>query len=148
MIKQAIDTDIKQAMLAGDKQLVSALRTIKSVILDAEIKEGVRDTGLEDQKVIALLQKEAKKRGETAELYKNAGDESRAKQELYEKGVLGKYLPEQLDEAVIIKMVDDAIDQIGDQGPQAMGQIIGIVKAKGGAAVDGAVVARIVKERL
>ncbi len=148
MIKQTIESDIKNAMLAGDKQLVSTLRTIKSVILDAEIREGARDKGLPEEVVVALLQKEAKKRSEASELYANANDQERADKELYEKDVLQKYLPEQLDETAITGVVNEVLASMDNPNIQMMGQVIGAVKARTGASADGAVIARIVKERL
>lgn len=148
MIKQTIDEDLKRAMLGGDKQLVSVLRTIKGVILDAEIAGGSRESGLPNDQVIVLLQKESKKRGEAATLYDGAGDEARAANERYEQGVLAKYLPEQLGEAEIGQVVDGVLAEMGDVDVREMGKVIGAVKAKTGPSADGGVIAKIVKERL
>lgn len=148
MIKQTIDTDIKSAMLSGDKNLVSVLRTIKSAILDVEVNSGKREEGLDEDTVISLLQKESKKRSEAAELYTKAGDEERASKELYEVEVLKKYLPEMLSDEEIAKTVDEVIASTPEASMQKMGQIIGQVKAKTGTRADGAVIARIVKEKL
>lgn len=68
-ISEQIDADLKQAMLAGDKTLVTTLRGLKSVILYEEVAKGLRDTGLDDDAVITLFSKEAKKRQESADLY-------------------------------------------------------------------------------
>lgn len=148
MIKQAIEVDLKKAMLAGDKRRVSVLRTVKSVILDVEIKDGVREAGLDNDKVIAVLQKEAKKRGEAAELYSTANDSERAEQELYEQAVINEYLPEAMASDDVAAIVDEVIASFDAPTPQMMGQIIGAVKAKTGAAADGAVIAGLVKARL
>lgn len=148
MIKQTIEEDLKRAMLGGDKQLVSVLRTIKGVILDAEIAGGSRETGLPNDQVITLLQKESKKRGEAATLYDGAGDAARAANERYEQGVLAKYLPEQLGEDEIAQIVDGVLAEIGDVDMREMGKVIGAVKAKTGPNADGGVIAKIVKERL
>ena len=82
MLKSTIQSDLKAAMLSGDKTRASVLNMIKSVILNEEIAKGVRDTGLQDDAVLVLLQKEAKKRVDAAEIYKDAGDDDRAATEL------------------------------------------------------------------
>lgn len=147
-IKSQIDAEIKSAMLAGDKALVTTLRGIKATILNAEVAEGARESGLADDKIISLLQKEAKKRQESADLYKQGDREELAEKEMYEKSVIEKYLPQQMEESEIAIIVDEIISETGASGMQSMGQVIGLVKAKLGASADGSVVARIVKERL
>lgn len=147
-VKQQIDADLKTAMLAGDKTLVTTLRGLKAAILNAEVAEGVRDAGLADDKIITLLQKEAKKRQESADLYIQGDREESARAELTEKTVIEKYLPAQLSEEEITALVDEAVAASDAQGMQAMGQVIGAVKAKAGASADGAAIARIVKEKL
>lgn len=147
-LKAQLDQDLKQAMLAGDKTLVETLRGLKSAILYAEVAEGKRDQGLNDDEVTTVLTKEAKKRQESADLYKQGGSQEKADKELQEKQVIEKYLPEQLSEEELQKLIDATIQQTGAQGMQAMGQVIGVVKQKAGASADGAVVARLVKERL
>lgn len=147
-VKLQVDADIKAAMLAGEKALVTTLRGLKAAILNVEVAEGLRDTGLSDDKIIGLLQKEAKKRQESAELYSRGGRGELADKELAEKKIIEKYLPAQMDESEIAKIVDEIITRTGASGMQAMGQVIGAVKAKAGAGADGSVIARIVKERL
>lgn len=147
-IKSQIDAEIKSAMLAGDKALVTTLRGLKATILNAEVAEGARESGLADDKIISLLQKEAKKRQESADLYKQGDREELAEKEMYEKSVIEKYLPQQMEESEIAIIVDEIISETGASGMQSMGQVIGLVKAKLGASADGSVVARIVKERL
>lgn len=147
-LKQQIDTDLKTAMLAGDKVLVTTLRGLKAAILNAEVAEGSRDAGLEDDKIISLFQKEAKKRQESADLYRQGGNTEKEQAELIEKTVIEKYLPVQLSETEISALADEVIAATGASGIQAMGQVIGAIKAKAGAAADGSVIARIVKEKL
>lgn len=69
MLKQRIDQDLKQALLGGDKVLATTLRGLKSVILYAEVAKGVREQGLDDEEILRLLAKEAKKRQESADLF-------------------------------------------------------------------------------
>lgn len=147
-IKQQIDSDIKTAMLAGDKETVTTLRGLKAVILNAEVAKNAREAGLADDEVVALLQKEAKKRQESADLFAQGGNTEKQQAELTEKEIIGKYLPQQMDEAELVGVVDSVIAELGVSGMQAMGQVIGVVKAKTGASADGAMIARIVKDKL
>lgn len=147
-IKQQIEADIKTAMLAGDKTRVTTLRSLKSAILYAEVAQGSRETGLSDPEVIDILSKESKKRQESADLYRQGRDEVRAAAELAEKEVISTYLPKQLTDDELVLLINEAIATTGATGPQAMGQVIGYVKAKVGAAAEGSRIAGAVKERL
>lgn len=148
MIKDKLTQDLKEALLARDAERATVLRGLKSVILDAEIAAGARDRGLSDEAIIGLFQKEAKKRQESADLYLQAGDQARTDKELAEKTIIETYLPAQLTEEEIATAVDEVIAETGASGMQAMGQVIGAVKAKTKGAADGAITARIVKEKL
>jgi uncharacterized protein YqeY len=148
MLKQQIEQDLKSAMLGGDKQKVSTLRIVKSAILYVEVAKGTRDKGLSDAEVIELLTKEAKKRQETAELYQKAGESERAATELNEKAIIDAYLPEQLSDNDLLKVVQGAITKSGANSMQQMGQVIGEVKKQVGASADGTRIARFVKEGL
>lgn len=147
-LKQEIEQDLKQSMLSGDKTLTETLRGLKSAILYAEVAKGKKDTGLEDPEIIDVLSKEAKKRQESADLYRQGGNEAKAQAELTEKEVIQKYLPEQMSEDEIKKLVDEVVTGLGEVSPQMMGQIIGQVKQKAGASADGAIIARLVREKL
>lgn len=147
-LEERIEQDIKAALLAGDKSKATVLRGLKATLLNVKVAEGKRDTGLEDDAVMAVLAKEAKKRQESADLYRQAGDQARTDQELAEKAIIEDYLPAQLGEEELIVIIDAAIAQAGASGPQAMGQIIGKVKAQAGPTADGATIAKLVKEKL
>lgn len=148
MIKQKLQDDVKAAMLAGDSLRLETLRGLKSAILYAEVAAKKREEGLSDEEIIALFAKEAKKRQESAELYTQGNSPERAEKELAEKAIIDAYLPEQLSEDELKVMIDEVITQQGASGMQAMGQVIGAVKAKTGSSADGALIARLVKERL
>ena len=149
MIKQSLGQDLKSAMLAGDKPRVQALQTLKGAILNAEIAEGKREEGLAEDAVIALFQRELKKRSEAAALYDQGGNTESAAEERFEAEIIQSYLPAQLDEAAINELIDQAISELSlELNNQAMGQLIGAVKQKSGGAADGALVARLVKARL
>ena len=146
-LKSQIDNDIKTAMLAGEKSLVTILRGLKSAILNVEVAKGARETGLPDSEVTDILVKEAKKRQESADMYTQGNSADRAAAELAEKAVIEKYLPSQLSEDEVKQIIDDVTAEIGSS-VQQMGQIIGAVKAKTAGAADGALIAKLVKEKL
>ena len=148
MLEQQLEQDIKTALLAGDTTKATTLRGLKATLLNVKVAEGKRDTGLTDEEVIPILAKEAKKRQESADLYVQGGDQVRADAELAEKAIIETYLPAQLSEEEVAKLVDEAIAQTGAAGQAAMGQVIGQVRAKTAGAADGALIARLVKEKL
>lgn len=147
-IKERINSDLKTALLASDKETATTLRGLKSVILDAEIKDGKRDTGLSDDAVTQLLVKQVKQRKESIELYDKAGATDKADHERAEIKCIELYLPEQMSEDDVRGLVDKAVAAAGDVSMQHMGQIIGQVKGQAGPAADGGLIARLVKERL
>lgn len=148
MLLTRINDDVKAAMRAGDTARLECLRGLKSVILYAEVAAGKRDTGLDDAEIEVLIAKEAKKRQESADLYQQGGSQERADKELAEKAILEGYLPAQMSEAELANVIDDAIAQVKPQGMQQMGQVIAQVKSTVGTSADGALIAKLVKERL
>ena len=147
-LKQTFTDDLKAAMLAGDVLRVETIRGLKSVILYAEVAAGKRDEGLDDQTIETLLAKEAKKRQESADLYIQGGAADKADKELSEKAIIEEYLPERMSEQDTVVLVDKIIAELGVSGMQAMGQVIGKVKQAAGSSADGALIAKIVKEKL
>jgi len=147
-LKQQIEQDIKTAMLAGDKTLVTTLRGLKSVILYAEVAKSSREQGLGDAEIIELFSKEAKKRQESAELYSKGGRQDQAEAEVVEKQVIERYLPQQLTEDQLQTVVDEAIEEIDASGLAQMGQVIAAVRSKTAGAADGAQITQLVKARL
>lgn len=147
-IKSRIDADTKTALLAGDKQKVTTLRGLKSAILYVEVAQGAREKGLEEAAVIDVMAKEAKKRQESADMYSQAGHADRAEKELAEKTIIEEYLPAQLSDEELQKIIATAISDSQATGPQAMGQVIGTVKQQTAGQADGARIAQFVKEQL
>jgi uncharacterized protein YqeY len=147
-VQDKIDSDLKSALLAGEKAKVETLRGLKSAILNEAIAQGAKDSGLDDGQIQKVLSKESKKRSEAAELYKKGGNEERAEAELAEKAVIDAYLPEQADESQITAAVDKAMAGMESPTMADMGRVIGLVKAELGPTADGAAIAKIVKEKL
>ncbi len=148
MLKQQIEQDLKEALLGGQKDRATTLRGLKSVILYAEVAAGSREQGLSDEQIVQLFAKEAKKRQESADFYVKGGSQERADAELVEKKIIESYLPQQLSDEELLKVVDDAIQSMGTLSPQAMGQVISKVKQATEGRADGGRIAQLVKERL
>lgn len=147
-LKAQIDADLKTAMLARDEFVTTTLRGLKAAILNEEVAKGERETGLGDEAIEQLVAREAKKRDEAARLFEQGGNQASADKERAEKELLGKYLPEQLSEDEVAQLVDDVISEVKPEGMKDMGRVIGAVKAKAGNTADGALVAKLVKEKL
>jgi uncharacterized protein YqeY len=148
-IRQQLDDDLKAALLGRDALRVDTIRGLKSVILYADVAAKKRETGgIADDEVLVLLAKEAKKRQESADLYALGGSQERADKELTEKAIIEAYLPARMSYDELEKLVEAAIAEQQADGPQAMGKVIGAVKARAGTAADGAKIAQLVKERL
>lgn len=139
--------DLKAAMLAGQQQHVMTLRGVKSALLYAKVADKRdRTQELSDEAVVAILAKESKKRQESADLYVRGGNQTKADAELAEKAIIDAYLPAQLSEAEVNRVIDEVLAKLGADSP--VGQVIGAVKQQAGVAADGALIARLVKERL
>lgn len=148
-LKETISNDLKAAFLGGNRFISDTLKGLKAVILNQEIALSKREEGLTDTEVEAVVQKEVKKRKESAEIYTQAGRDELAQKELDEMAILEKYLPQQLSEAEI----EALLRQIIDEGKLTLdaknqGMLIGQVKKRVGLAADGAVVARVVARLL
>lgn len=148
-LKETISNDLKAAFLGGNRFISDTLKGLKATILNQEISLGKREEGLTDAEVEAVVQKEVKKRKESAEIYTQAGRDELAQKELDEMAILEKYLPQQLSEAEI----EALLRQIIDEGKLTLdaknqGMLIGQVKKRVGSAADGAVVARVVARLL
>src|ERR1035441_4283254 len=129
-IKDRIEQDLKTALLARDAETVSALRNIKTAIQYAEVDRGLRDKGLSDPEAIEILQREAKKRQESADLYEQGHNPSKAMQELNEKQLIEKYLPAQLSDEKINQLIHESLNTIGKNDMSAIGQVIAAVRQK------------------
>ena len=147
-LKARITDEMKAALLGGNRFRGDVLRNVKAAILNEEVSLGKRDEGLDDAEVEKVLAREVKKRVESAELYRSNARAELAEPEEQEAEILREFLPEQLSEAEVMTIVEDVVASMNDVSMQKMGQVIGVVKQKVGNAADGALVAKIVKEKL
>lgn len=135
-------------MLARDSVRTQTLQGLKAAILNEEVAKKVRDTGLDDAAIEQIIAREVKKRDEAAQLYDQGGNVDSAAKERTEKEVLSVYLPEQMGEAELEALIDSVIEQVQPDGMKDMGKVIGAVKAKAGNSADGALIARLLKDKL
>ncbi len=146
-LKQQIDNDIKTAMLAKNKDELTALRAIKAMILLAETdKNSTGEVSIDVEN--KLLMKAAKQRKESADIFQKEGREDLAKIELLELAVISRYLPTQISEAELTQEVKKIIEQVGAKGPQDMGKVMGTATKQFAGKADGKLISEIVKKLL
>jgi uncharacterized protein YqeY len=146
-LKSTIEQEIKKAMLAKDKGRLTALRSIKSLILLAETEKGGGDTLTEDIE-LKLLTKAAKQRKDSLEVYRQQNREDLAAVEAAELEVIEEFLPKQLTEEEVKLEVQKIIDLVGATSMQEMGKVMGAAtKALAGKA-DGKSISQAVKSLL
>lgn len=148
MVLQQLEQDLKAAMLAGDTQRVTVLRSLKSAITYARVAGKTKVDILAEAEILQIFAREAKKRQESADGFVAGGSPERAVNELAEKAIIEAYLPPALSEAEVIKLVDEAVAKLSEKSPKAMGQVIAEVKSASGGRADGALIAKLTKERL
>ena len=142
MLSDTILNDLKQAMKDGDRDKVEVLRMVKTALQMAEI-DAKDDFG--DDVQLKIVAKEAKKRKDAAQMYLDGGDNERAEAELAEAEIIAAYLPEQMNEEEVAKIVDDVLAGMDEPNiGQVMGQVMGRVKGQ----ADGGLVSKVVKEKL
>jgi hypothetical protein len=146
-LKEQIDRDIKNAMLAKNKDELRALRAIKSLILLAESEKNASDK-LDQGAEIRLLSKAAKQRKESIEIYRDQGRDDLLKKEQDELEVIERYLPKQLSEEEVELELRNIIDEMGADGPKDMGKIMGVATKKLAGQADGKIMAEITKRLL
>lgn len=147
-LKKRIEDDLKAALLGGDRFVGETLRGLKAAILNEEVAQGKRDSGLSDEQIEQIIAKEVKKRNESAAIYDQNQREDAADAERREAEVFSKYLPKQLSEAELKTVVDAKVTELGATDSKMMGQVIGAVKKEVGTTADGAMIAKLVKEAL
>lgn len=150
-MENRIQTDIMLAMKAKDDVVLTTLRGVKTAIMQYKTSsnfKGDRNSNLPDSEVIKIMQKLAKERRETAEVYKNAGREELANKELAEADVIEKYLPKAMTEAEVEELVKVAITEVGATSMKEMGLVIKNVNAKANGRTDGKTISSIVKRLL
>jgi len=139
-VLERIQADTKEAMKAGERERVAALRMIANA-LQQEHKEGKGDE-------VAVLRRERKRRLEAASAYRDGGDEARAAAEEAEAELISSYLPPELSDEELEAIVEEAVSAAGASGPQDMGKVMGIAMRRVDGRADGKRVSDAVRKRL
>lgn len=144
-IKQTLQTALKQAMKARDKDRRDAIRLLQSAVKQAEIDSRAE---LDNDAVMNILQKEAKKRREAIAELEAADRHAAAANEKTELAIIEDFLPQQMTAAELKPIIQAAIDQSGADSTKQMGQVMKIVMPKVSGLADGRQVSAIVRELL
>ncbi|MCZ8216034.1 MAG: GatB/YqeY domain-containing protein [Cyclobacteriaceae bacterium] len=146
-LKQQIDQDIKQAMLAKNKEELEALRGIKSLILLAETEKGGSGEVASDIEN-KLLMKAAKQRKESADIFTQQNRADLAEKELKQLEVISRYLPKQLNEEELTVELKKIIEATGAKSPADMGKVMGAATKQLSGKADGKMISELVKKLL
>ena len=144
-LKGNITDDMKSAMKAGDKDRLKVVRLILAAIKQVEVDTR---TELDDAGVLGVLDKMVKQRRESVDQFNKGGREDLASIELDEIAVLETYLPEQLSDAELDALIDEAIAATGAESIRDMGKVMGQIKTKAAGRADMGAVGAKVKARL
>ncbi len=148
-LKTDIDGAIKQAMLAKDKVRLTALRAIKSQILLAETEKGAAEDGILTREAeLKLLNKAAKQRRESAQIYQEQFRSELEAQELAELAVIEEFLPAQMDEGTLRVKLVEIIRRVGAHGPSDLGKVMGVAARELSGQADGRAISMAVNELL
>lgn len=144
-LKERINDEMKAALRARDSARLSAIRMLLAAIKQKEIDER---TELGDPQVVAIVERLIKQRRDSIEQFTSAGRTELAERERFELDVLSAYLPQQADDTEVAAEIEAAIAQVGAAGPQDMGKVMGVLKARLAGRADMAAVSGRVRARL
>jgi uncharacterized protein len=142
-VLEQVQTDATTALKAGDRERAGALRLVVS-----ELQKAHKEAGGGEVDEIAVLQRERKRRLESAEAYRAAAREDLAEGEEGEAMLIEGYLPEQLSDDELHAIVGDAVAETGASSPKQMGQVMSVVMGRVQGRADGKRVSALVKEKL
>ncbi|MCX2680454.1 GatB/YqeY domain-containing protein [Galbibacter sp. EGI 63066] len=146
-LQDTIMTAMKEAMKTKDSVALEALRAVKSELLLAKTNAATKD-GLSEEEEIKLLQKLVKQRKDSAGIFQEQGRADLAEPELAQAAVIEKFLPEQLSEDEIGKIVDKIISKTGAESMKDMGKVMGMASKELAGRADGKTISTVVKQRL
>lgn len=144
-IIEKIDEDLNTSLKNREADKTMVLRSLKAALQNATIENKGE---IDENQTLATLQREAKKRKEAIELYEKSGRSELADKEKAELKIIGDYLPKQISDTELEKIVSEAITETGASTIQDMGKVIGAVMSKTKGQADGARVSGMVKSRL
>lgn len=148
MTKAQLKEELKQSMLARDEIKTSTLRMIISALGYYEIEKGGAGYEATDEDIEQVLAKQAKQRRDSIEQFKAGGRDELVEKESKELSIVESYLPKQMGEDEVTKLVEEAIKQTGAANGADMGKVMGALMPKVKGKADGSMVSRIVREKL
>jgi len=146
-LEQQVMEKMKLAMKAKNSVALASLRSIKSEILKAKTS-GTFSGEMTEADELKLIQKLVKQRKDSAKLYQDQNREDLAQEELSEASILEEFLPEQMSEDAIEKVVKSIIAEVGAESMKDMGKVMGIASKKLAGKAEGQVISKIVKQHL
>ena len=144
MLEQ-LESAIKAALQSGDAQRLSTLRLLKNSLKNAQIEKRAELTSEEQLKII---QKEAKQRRDSISSFTAANRQDLAEKEQAELEILKEYLPAQMNDEELVKIIDEAITQTGASSAADIGKVMGMVISQAAGQADGGRIAQIVRQKL
>lgn len=149
MIRDDIKAATITAMKAKEKERTAALRQISAKIKDRDIAERMSDTEIDDDALVtSVLQKMAKQRRESIEMYEKGGREELAAAEAAELAIIEEFLPQMMSEDDTKAAIEAIKAETGASSMKDMGTVMGALKAKHGAVLDGKMASGLVKAAL
>jgi len=146
-LQQQVMEQMKAAMKAKDTVALESLRAIKSALLLAQTESGA-GSGISEEAEVKLVQKLVKQRKDSAAIFIAQGREDLATPELAQVAVIEQFLPEQLTEEEIEKVVVLTIDTLGASGMKDMGKVMGVVSKELAGKADGKTISTLVRNKL
>lgn len=147
-LKEKINSDIKDAMRSGDTVRRDTLRFLDSAIKNTEIEKKKKEAGLSDEEVLEVVARSVKQRNDSIQQYTDGGRPELADKEKAELEILKEYMPKQLSEDEIRKVVKEIISDAGTVSASDMGKIMGQAMGKLKGKADGNAVKKVVGEEL
>ena len=144
-LKTRINDDVKTAMRSKDKERLGTLRLLTAAIKQIEVDQRIE---LNDDQVIAVLEKMLKQRKDSIEQFEKAGRNELAEIEIKETAILKEFMPEQLSDADIDSMIDEAMAATGASEMKDMGKVMGMLKPKLAGKADMGAVSGKIKAKL
>jgi hypothetical protein len=144
-VAEGLSARIREAMKSGDRTRLSTLRMLSASVKNREVELG---HDLSEEELVEVVGREVKRRKEAAEAYRGAQRPELEERERAEQTILEEYLPEQLSEEELSKVVDEAIAATGASGPKEVGKVMAHIMLQHKGRVDGSTVSRMARERL
>ena len=144
-MREKILNDLVSAMKNKDKETLTVLRMVKGAI---QLEEINKKQELNDEDVISVLSKQIKTRKESIVEFEKAGRNDLITQTQGEIEILSKYMPEQLSEEEVLKVIDEAFDTLKPEKPSDMGKLMGFLTPKLKGKADMSFVSKTIKEKL